>query len=472
MLMEGKDRTIKCPYQTKAVVLDSRGQLLYCSPKSPVLGSTINISAKKIYIDNIDERKKIISRDCDHCIHDYHALPTTRDLLRQVDTLLWKKRLHPPSRPMFRRGIHQKPNGKSSPAKVNHALIVGWYGTETAGDKAILGEILHQLKQRHTTKITIASLNPYLTNWTVKELGYPNVEVIPTYSGDLLSTASQAEETIMGGGPLMDLVALGPVLKAFTTAKKSGNHTRIAGCGIGPLQERRYIEAVKQIILLADKIELRDSASVEWCKKHTGREDASCSGDPSLGFVKRWGKAQTDPPSQDRTLNCYLREWPPEYRGDLSLEQFSRLKEQFEEQLGSWINTLCKQYSLTPRLLAMHHFVVGGDDREFNRRFANQFLSHLNPIVEIKPFTVQDILTSMWKASLCITMRFHSTVFAHALNVPLLAIDYTNGGKIRAFLDDQNDLDLVFSTGQIAKGQWRGIAPRSFADEHNTDQHI
>jgi MoaA/NifB/PqqE/SkfB family radical SAM enzyme len=42
MLHEATPRTIRCPYQSNAVVLDSRGQMLYCSPKSPVLGSAFS----------------------------------------------------------------------------------------------------------------------------------------------------------------------------------------------------------------------------------------------------------------------------------------------------------------------------------------------------------------------------------------------------------------------------------------------
>ena len=45
MLLEGAERSIKCPWQSKAVTLDCRGQLLYCAPRSPVLGSCLEESA-------------------------------------------------------------------------------------------------------------------------------------------------------------------------------------------------------------------------------------------------------------------------------------------------------------------------------------------------------------------------------------------------------------------------------------------
>jgi polysaccharide pyruvyl transferase WcaK-like protein len=47
----------------------------------------------------------------------------------------------------------------------------------------------------------------------------------------------------------------------------------------------------------------------------------------------------------------------------------------------------------------------------------------------------------MKKSKLNICMRFHSVLFAHTLNTDFIAIDYTMGGKIHAFLKDNNVLE-------------------------------
>ncbi|MCI0645222.1 MAG: radical SAM protein [Chloroflexi bacterium] len=459
MLLEGAKRTIRCPYQTEAVVLDCRGQLLYCSPKSPIIGNTLASSAKTIYLGNIVTRKQILARDCDNCIHDYHAPPTTHELLQQALTRFWHSRLNVRLAWAGRAKSSDQPRPKAGSAIVKSAFIVGWYGTETAGDKAILGEIVHQLERQGVERVTLASLNPYFSKWTVRELGYPEIEVVPTFSSRFLRCAAQADETIMGGGPLMDIAAMGSVLWAFRQAKTSGRRTRIAGCGIGPLQQSKYIAAVKQLLSLADVVELRDSRSVQWAIEHTGRHDIVFSGDPAVGFVRRWQLEHSKQiiPRQ-RTLNCYFREWTREYQGNLSAEEFASRKEEFEKELGTWVTTVCRRLSLQPRLLAMHPFVKGGDDRTFNRQFAEKYLYDLEPVVEIRPYSVHDILYSMQEATLCLTMRFHSVLFAHTLGVPFLAIDYTQGGKISNFLVDNSAVEKMLTLDQVAGGQWQALA--------------
>ena len=453
MLMDGAPRAIGCPYQTQDVVLDCRGRLLYCSPRSPVLGSALTTSARRLYLDNLDIRRQIVTHHCPHCIHDYHAPATIREMKQQAAAHWWRRRLGVRSALARSRRL-SPPHRTGANPNVRRALIIGWYGTETAGDKAILGEIVYRLQQKGATQITLASLYPYLSRWTIRELGYPEVRVIATHSPELLHEASLADETIMGGGPLMDLAALGAMLQAFVAAKRAGKRTRIAGCGVGPLHQPLYIEAVREMLRLADVIELRDSKSVEWARQQTGRTDIVNAGDPAMAFVHRWQGTHPRPPVL-RTLNCYLREWTDEYKGTLSDDEFHAVKAQFEEQLGQLVATMSERLGLRPRLLAMHHFTIGGDDRDFNRHLARRYLSHLDPIVEMRPFSVSDILHSMQEATFCLTMRFHSTLFAHTLGVPFGAVDYTGGGKVSAFLSDHQALDRLLSMQQIASGQWR-----------------
>mgnify|MGYP001119100390 CR=1 FL=1 len=469
MLMDDAKRSIDCPYQTEAVVLDCRGQILYCSPKSPVLGSALERSAERLYHDHIELRRRILASHCQNCIHDYHAAETTKAVFRQVDGWLWRRRLNNRSAlRSLRVSGNPKPAAPSSKL-VRHALVIGWYGTETAGDKAILGEILHRLRERGTEKVTIASLYPFYTRWTLKELGHEGAEVISTYSGDFLRAAAVADETIMGGGPLMDMPALGFVLHAFVQAKKASKQTRIAGCGIGPLRQPQHIETVRHIISLADMVELRDSSSVEWAVQATGRTDVKNSGDLAIGFVHRWMDPLSEPISRQATLNCYLREWPVNYRGELSQAEFHQLRPRFEEQLGKLVSSLCDRLSLRPRLLAMHHFVVGNDDRDFNRRFAGQHIGHLDPIVEECPFSVHDILQSMQQARMCLTMRFHSTLFAQTLNVPYIALDYTRGGKVLGFLEDCGATEKLLTVDEVADRQWPFFVKALDSDEHLAD---
>jgi len=456
MLMEGSKRSIGCPWQSSAATLDCRGQLLYCSPKSPVLGSCLEDSAQDLYRSNIDTRRTIIGNDCPDCLHDYHADPTIGELWERVRHRWWQRRLSLDTALQAARSQALPKSHAEVGAAPRQILIVGWYGTETAGDKAVLGEIIHQVAADYGgCRLALASLYPYVSRWTLRELAHPEIEVVPVYSKDFLERAATADEVIMAGGPLMHLEVLGTVLQAFLRAKRAGYRTRLAGCGIGPLdQGQRYEDAVRQILLLADVIELRDSASADWARRMTGRSDIAASGDPAGGFVRRW--MQERPTSEPEPyLNMYLRDWTPEYQGQLTPAEFEVTKARFEDQLGRWIHALCATLSLQPRLLAMHHFCVGNDDRDFNRRFAQTHLADLDPIMEVAPYSVSDILTSMQSAALCLCMRFHSVLFAQTLRVPFFAIDYTHAGKVAAYLRDHDRLDRMVSLEQVADGQWR-----------------
>jgi sulfatase maturation enzyme AslB (radical SAM superfamily) len=72
-ILGNKKRTIACPYHDNGVVLDSRGDIYYCAPKSKKIGNTLKESALSIFNKNTDERRRIIKDDCSDCIHDYHA---------------------------------------------------------------------------------------------------------------------------------------------------------------------------------------------------------------------------------------------------------------------------------------------------------------------------------------------------------------------------------------------------------------
>jgi len=453
MLLLDSSRKIRCPYHAEAIALDTRGNLIYCSPKSPILGRTIDSSAYDLYINNIHQRKKILSQDCHNCIHDYHAQATIGEIFRSGKRILQKKKLSTKAslyRMAFSRRLYTIRSFSLS--EIDHALIVGWYGTETAGDKAILGEILHSLKSVGVKKITLASLHPYYSQWTIRELGYKDIEIIDTYGPALLPNVETADITIMGGGPLMDIAALGSVVNAFIHAKRHQKYTYIAGCGIGPLTNRENIRAVKNLIRMADWVELRDSYSQKWAEEMTGRTDIINSGDPASKYVIRWKKDNLKAIEPQNVLNCYLRNWSEEYQGNLPDKEFREVKLQFEEQLAVWIRRICSRYSLQPKMIAMHHFSIGGDDRDYNRYFANRYLSEFDPIVDTKPQTLHGVLSSMSQGAFNITMRFHSVLFAYTLGVPFVAIDYTHGGKIKGFLTDHEALDKMIDIRRIANG--------------------
>lgn len=472
MLVENKPRLIGCPYQSKAVVLTANGELLYCSPKSPSLGSTLNHPAKELYFSNLFKRKEIKEKNCSTCIHDYHVPVTAIEAITSYFEI--KKRKH---KYACQRLINLASKASKKQKKIEYpsllssqdVLVVGWYGTETAGDKAILWAIIDNLRSRRNPpkNIYLSSLYPFVSQWTLKEMSLSGISIIETYSREFEEVCDKVDEVVMGGGPLMDIAALNHILYAFIQAAKNNAIARVEGCGIGPLENPLYVDVVSKIFGLSDHITLRDRASTDRSLQDFSVGRATTTTDPATDYVRFVRNSDlleksTSILGDTKNISCFLREWSLEYKGDLSQAEFNTVKLQFEKQLAKLVLTMSEKEKLKIHLLPMHTFHVGGDDRVFNRRFAKQisFLAKENQTktdiafarVPVSPI---EILQSMYHSQLNLCMRFHSVLFAENLGVPYLAIDYTNGGKIRAFLESKNKLNKLISLQDVASGAWR-----------------
>lgn len=457
MIFEDMPRETGCPYRSVALGLDSRGNLIFCSPKSPLLGSTLSGSALILYREQIGIRQNIFQEYCKNCIHDYHA-PPTRESLETA-----KEEAHFKAIFSVKKVLEDSVQISSATPKEpdwSHfmaPLLIGWYGTETAGDKAILGTIIRKLQEVNgNSRITIASLYPFVTKRTLYELGV-DAKIVKTHSQEYLNACKNADAVIMGGGPLMGMEPLGFVLKAFLTAKQFNIPTILEGCGIGPLSEKKYVSAVKEILRLSSNIKVRDMASLAWVIENTGRNDAVCSGDSAVTFVEQWKNENLLDlrVPVNGYLTCFLRELTTEYANGMSLDDFLRLKKSFEEELSKMLIYLKEKTGLKLLFMPMHTFVVGNDDRDFIRRFVRVYFKDHDYEVGYKVYSPNEILSVMSRSRFNLCMRFHSVLFADTIGVPFVAIDYTGGGKIKGYLKDRKKEELKIDRVDIAEGRWK-----------------
>ncbi len=449
-MLNGQPRRTACPYQDQAVVLDCRGQLQYCAPKSEIIGNALDQSSEKLYLGKLSERRRVKKEDCATCIHDYHATVTTREWVEGLTEKYARRALSIKNAIRLSNRLPVM-RGQSETIGRRKILITGWYGTETVGDKAILGGIIQKYRKRYPDAVfSVSSLYPLITERTLRELG-EQAKIVPVYSPRFLKACWTSDEVVMGGGPLMDLGELGVILAAFAVAAANGKVRTVYGCGVGPLQDVFCIDAVKRILTLANDITLRDRASVAYATELTGLRGIRCVGDPATDYVQ---SRKRDLPvlEQQPVLACYLREWPAGYRGSRSVEEYNELRDRFDQKLGDQIRHLCETKGLRPALYSMHCFFEGCDDRGYNRRFAEQYLMGLDPLIEQRPSGVDSVIQSMRGATACITMRFHSVLFAHTLDVDYLAIDYTLGGKVKGFLSDRSATDRIVTLTDVADG--------------------
>lgn len=439
-VLMGGERTISCPYQTNGIVFNSKGELSYCAPKSSIIGNAKNSPAIEIYRDNIMERKNIFTENCKNCIHDYHSSPlfsTYKQALKSQFSL----RLAKDTRWRYIRPI--LPFISKAPKSKNYSVfIIGWYGTETVGDKAILASIINDYKTKHPNcNIIIGSLYPTVTEKTCKELGI-DAKVVNSQSFDLIKFAISADETVMGGGPLMALNELYVPLRAFEAAKIANKKTAIYGCGLGPLHKKT--DTIKAIVSIADEVTLRDNASLSLANKWFPQKKAVCIGDPAEKYVS--SRTLEIAPAPKEEIACFLRELTFEYRHNGEDEEaFHKRKVELEQKIALSIKGYAEKMKIDRiRFYHMHNFVIGGDDRDFSRYFIDSYFPDDQRVsYDKKLSTVDSIIKAMKSSRLNICMRFHSVLFAETLNTDYIAIDYTKGGKIHHFLNDKNKLHKI-----------------------------
>ena len=480
-----------CAWQGEGVTLESNGNLSYCAVQSPALGNLIldPSNASEFYYQSTHIRDNILETKCDTCLHDYDGKnfrshtsdfsnPTPRKSI-----LSYSKKAIPPSFKPFARKMksaisrrfigpikHNRhiavnileqlylrrrnqvpPNSQTLLARCR-ILLVGWYGTETLGDKAILYEVLDALKQAHAEPIAIdvASIEPYVTINTLEESGYSDgVSVIALDRALQEAKQGMYKQAIFAGGPLMSSIPyLQNIARIFTEVRAHGGVCKLWGCGIGPIRDT-YIDmpnkiAIGTIIESCSFSVCRDLPSAALVSRYSPL--TRCLGaslDPAYfwfrkmveGFNKEKIPSSLSSAEDIEISNILfaLRDLPVvEYYSHLSSSDSALLQKSYDSAVKRLIGE-AKSSCGSIHLQAMHRLACGGDDRLFySQVLAETGLEDLVNWQHEKP--VDDVKRFM-AANFCIVMRYHSLVLALAARKSVVAIDYTSGGKVGALCD-------------------------------------
>ncbi|MEM7114004.1 MAG: polysaccharide pyruvyl transferase family protein [Chloroflexota bacterium] len=477
-LIYGKKRAAGCDWQHRGVTLSARGELLYCAVQSKTLGDARTADAKTLYFDNEDHLQEIIRTECDNCLHDYRGLPSQAALLDMYRGKLMNKlqlpvslKQHPLAKSVRsarqKRAFTARLNGLNGQQKAVVAykpahtfragrptnakvMIIGWYGTETLGDKAILGGVIQAIEP-HLDNPTfyIASLEKYVTDMT--KLQMPELatsEVLSMHNA--WDKVGAMDLVVIGGGPLMATPALAELQAFVHSAAGSDVPILIAGCGIGPLNQPFHNDSIKTILTLAAKRVYRDQKSRRMASD-LGIDTAMdhVAEDPAFTWLAHTRQRQQRASSGSSTeskpsLLLGLRDWPYfQYAPDMEPSAAKGVKERFEAEIVATLTRLLKQHPtlrIIPFPMCTNH--IGGDDRWFYRELfrnhpdilANLDMSYLG--AELAPETAVSLFQH---ASAALTMRYHSLIFALACDVPTVSIDYTMGnGKVYSLAQKYN----------------------------------
>lgn len=455
-IIYGADRQAGCAWKSRGATLLADGGFGYCAVESDVLGNALEDNPSEMYWGNADHLEEIVETKCAGCMHDYDGISDPEVYLRKElgnfadervpdavrDGFAWltdvasdlreRKRIRRALRTA--RGTRDAAGSNGS----SRVLITGWYGTETLGDKAILGALLDAIRDVDpNVTADITSLEPYVTERTTQDLGYPNVgHVIRLDQAKELASRGRYEVVVMGGGPLMAPVGQCiDVLEIFARQKAAGGNLVVGGCGVGPLGPAHRNRAIQGILGMADRVLLRDEASRRLMEGMLENPPESIVGkDPAMVWVKDNRPEDTDDASDP--ILVALRDWPlHEYARSDGMVGESE-KEAFEQELISFFDRLREMEPGRPVIpFCMHKHAVGGDDRFFYRRLFRE-RPHLLDRLDDRHRAPVDDLQTFASASLALTMRLHGSVFASGLGIPFLSIDYSLGGKVKGFAED------------------------------------
>jgi len=327
--------------------------------------------------------------------------------------------------------------------------IIGWYGTETIGDRAILAGLFSFFsKVFDNFEIKLGSLYPFLSERTINEDCFywqsilkkeVKIEIFNSkISKELNRAIKNSEIVIIGGGPLMDIEPMYMLEYGFKKAKKFRKKTAILGCGIGPLFRREYKKCLLNIIKFSDLIILRDIFSrnnlIEIYKEFNqdfNDKQIYTGLDLATQCCLDYASLRKDKISKNDYIAINLRKYPKEY-----LRIGNEVK--INDNLSFFIESIAKTYKeKLIKLIPMHYFHIGGDDREFLNEIKFNY-NLKNIYVQNKTLTLFETMQIYQNALFCIGMRFHSILFQTMLNGKNFILDYADPkrGKISGFIDE------------------------------------
>jgi polysaccharide pyruvyl transferase WcaK-like protein/sulfatase maturation enzyme AslB (radical SAM superfamily) len=422
-LLGGGERMVGCPYQSgEALSVDCRGNFAVCAPKGTPHPLTSSPAAAVAGAE--PERQGIIARHCSSCIHDCHSewRPDVAQTLAVAATVQHRLAAVPSPAVTVDRA------GDRSASTMRQVLVLGWYGTETVGDLAILAGIVGEYRHDHPgVRFVVPSHYPAYTRHNLARMAL-DCDVTSYGDPELIGDLWNCDTVIIGGGPLMDIPQIAWLASIFERARRRGCRTIVEGCGVGPVNRPETAAAILRIVEASDEIRLRDAGSARQLEALGAGRTVDIVEDPAVRWVRSTGIRHTT--TVEGPISVFARELTAEYPQATSIEGATTAVAAFLRRVCDW------HPGRAVRLHAMHHFPVGGDDREFARRLAGLIDRPACTVDEI-PRTPLETVGIMAEASLVICMRFHSLVFAHTIGAPLLAIDYTDGGKVAHYIDER-----------------------------------
>ena len=345
--------------------------------------------------------------------------------------------------------------------------LIGWYGTETIGDRAILAGIYSLLSASYGVfHVRLGAIYPFFSERTLLEDGSflakcadnscLKTEVFDSQSHkELDSSICWCDILIMGGGPLMGMPSLFMIEYAFAKAKSLSKKTMILGCGVGPMVKPIYERSLVHIIEKSDLTIFRDETAGLLYSQLAGKraKESYSLIDPAVIAAVKYMESNPPINRQDEYIVACIRDFPMEYSINDTIEA-----EEMNRRVLAVLLDVHTRSGKKIKLLPMHYFSVGGDDRIYINQLVRR-QKHDIFLVQNTPLNTEQTLHEFAATSCCIGMRFHSVVLQTILNGQNIILDYTdpNQGKIGGFLKQLNAFDFYANSYVNIQTEQRNI---------------
>jgi polysaccharide pyruvyl transferase WcaK-like protein len=313
-------------------------------------------------------------------------------------------------------------------------LIMGWYGRETTGDKAILASLLRNI-EGHSVRILNLTYDVDYSRQTLTEIEAPTVRCLPNDLASFVKALDWVGVVVIGGGPLKESGQMLEWSTRLAIAKSLGKKIMVYGCGIGPLHSAPVRQHVAQILHLADRITLRDGIAVKNAiELGIPADRITLAGDPAMGFVIPSARLSGGNEAPLR-IGVSLRRLSKHYAPAGSAIEATRQESAIHDAAKSMVRRVLEMHQAQVVLVPMA-LRPKDDDRVVLRRLHTE-LAHDPRISLIEHYASPAALLKHFRGfDFFVAMRFHSAVFAMLSGVPLVAIDYdSQGGKTTGLME-------------------------------------
>ena len=282
-------------------------------------------------------------------------------------------------------------------------LICGYYGYGNTGDETLLSVITEELRKREPMlRICALSADPEQTRI------YNMIDAVPRF--DLFKVSEKMKQTklfLFGGGNLLQDKTSTHSLLYYTNilrlAKKNGARVMIYANGIGPLRGDKNIERVKEALVFADSVSLRDKDSFVLVKSFDPEKPARLTFDPAILAEGAYNGKEKEP---------YFVVAPK-----ITFPENA-------ENLRSLIRYLMRETGMKPLIVSMYD----GEDLDYAKKIA------LDTGAEMRfPKSAEGFVSLFSGAALVISSRLHGLVYATAACCPMMG--YSDDGKLFSYLE-------------------------------------